>query len=231
MSATMSAMRFPTPYFDQLEMNFRADPRSIHLCTAAVSGGEPAPPDTSGIRMSEALCIACGLVADRARLATSSDRQMLDKYGYKANLCSHGMAQNARDLANFLLEQWGRPTETIMRSTARPALMEGKTGLVAFIDIDVTQRQDIAAGQDGTAAGDRRDAGAQGTALGVATPEGPDNAAAEAGDRAGPIADKDGQDKDGQDKDGQCHIDLWLKDRPAGHAYWRCRKVLFWKLD
>ena len=214
-------MRFPTPYFDQLEIDFRPDARSIHLCTAAVTAGEPAPPDTSGMRMSEALCIASGLVADRARLATSDDGELLKRYGYKANVCPHGMAQNARDLTNFLLEHWGRPSATVIWSKALPQELHGTTGVTAFIDIDVTKRQDDASGQDATAAGEVADAGAQGTALGVATPEGPSNAATDAGVQGGPT----------EQKDGQCHIDLWLKERPAGHAYWKCRKMHFWKLE
>jgi hypothetical protein len=31
--------------------------------------------------------------------------------------------------------------------------------------------------------------------------------------------------------DGQGHIDLWNESAAVGHAYWRCRKVSFWKLD
>ena len=92
------------------------------------------------MRMSEALCIATGLVRDRVTLSQMAELGdgrdvMLGKFGYKADLCAHGMARNAADLAYFLLENWGRPVE-FHRPDDAPHEITDRTGLLAFIDID-----------------------------------------------------------------------------------------------
>lgn len=135
-------MKFPTPYFDILKREFRADPRSAHICVSGFHSGEPEPPDTSASRMSEALCVATGLVSDRAAIVDAAERGdgrdvLLGRFGYLADLCAHGMARSAKDLAYFLVEQWGRPIELIRpkEEEATQQLVD-TCGVVAFLGIE-----------------------------------------------------------------------------------------------
>lgn len=164
-------MRFGTPYFEMLRRQFRTDPGSAHLCPQGFHKGSPAPCDTSATRMAEALCIANGLVTNRAALVADDDDfvGILRNYGYKGDTCAHGIARGAKDLAHFLEEQWGHADvyEGLEEETAA-ARIGRSTGIVAFIGID--------------------------------------------------------------DEWGRGHIDLWNTDKVTGHAYWDCRKMLYWKL-
>ena len=95
--------------------------------------------------MSEALVLANGLVPDRAhilRFETGPDGKapLLGDYGYRTNLCPHGLARGAADLAFFLQEHWGQPM-TFERLTEAPGAISDTTGLIAFLTIDGVKAQ------------------------------------------------------------------------------------------
>src|SRR5262249_13188497 len=60
---------------------------------------------------------------------------LLGLYGYKNNLCPHGIARGARDVAYFLKEQWGAPTKTFDRPMEAPKEIQQMTGVIAFIKL------------------------------------------------------------------------------------------------
>jgi Type VI secretion system (T6SS), amidase effector protein 4 len=137
----VARMKFPTPYFDILVREFRHDPRAAHICVKGFHSGEPTHPDTSGTRMSEALCLANGLLRDRAALMDLAERGdgrdvMLGRFGFLADLCSHGMARSAKDLAYFLVDHWGRPQEMLQpKEEEATTLLTELQGVIAFIGL------------------------------------------------------------------------------------------------
>lgn len=138
-------MKLPRPYFEFLRHHFRTEPASAHLCSKGNLGGAPTAAETSAARMSEALVLALGLIDDRAsllRLATSpaGEAPLLGEYGYRTNLCPHGLARGAADLAHFLREHWGQPLSFERLAEPPPSLMD-TTGLVAFLTIDGVEAQ------------------------------------------------------------------------------------------
>jgi hypothetical protein len=138
-------MRFPRPYFELLRQHFRTDPASAHLGSAGRLGGAPQAPETSAARMSEALVLAVGLVADRASIlrseaAPGDDSPLLGRYGYRTNLCPHGLARGVADLAYFLQEHWGQPL-SFERLEEPPRAIVDTTGLIAFLNIDGVREQ------------------------------------------------------------------------------------------
>jgi len=147
-------MKLPRPYFEFLRHHFRTDPASAHLCSSGHLGGAPSAAETSATRMSEALVLALGLVADRAsvlRLATGPDGKapLLGDYGYRTNLCPHGLARGAADLAYFLQEHWGQPLSFERLTEPPPAILD-TTGLIAFLTIDGVKAQGHLDVWDGT---------------------------------------------------------------------------------
>ncbi len=163
-------MKFPKPFFDDLLLNYETDTSSAHHCPRIN------PSNTCAYRMSEALVIANGLAKndDEIQYPPGSDpklrtsglglrgngsKYLLGKYGYKGNLCPHGIARGAWTLANFLKQHWGTPIEWsratlgVDKATAsmegasshqmRETLMYGfiwpnlmtKTGLLSFYKI------------------------------------------------------------------------------------------------
>jgi hypothetical protein len=135
-------MKFPTPIFDLLTTFFRADPQSTHICRKGVMHGAPSPAETSAARMSEALCLANGILRSRASLLEQVDRgdgkhAMLGNYGYKADMCAHGMARGAMDLAYFLVEHWGQPYSVAepTKETAKDHELTSRTGVIAFLNL------------------------------------------------------------------------------------------------
>ena len=113
------------------------------MCMKAHVTGQPTPAETSAMRMSEALCIASGLLSDRTTLLGLAERGdgkslLLGRYGYRADLCAHGMARGADDLAYFLFDNWGRP-DVIDRPDPEaeelPRPVRHNTGVIAFVDI------------------------------------------------------------------------------------------------
>jgi hypothetical protein len=95
--------------------------------------------------MSEALVLALGLATDRASLlrhTTSVDGKapLLGDYGYRTNLCPHGLARGASDLAYFLQEHWGQPA-SFESLTEPPQAIVDTTGLIAFLTIDGVKAQ------------------------------------------------------------------------------------------
>ncbi len=144
-------MKFPKPTFQSLLDNYQTGPGTVHDCPRIYSKdaeNNTASVNTCAIRMSEALVIANGLIADRAAIAAldkGKDRKaphLLANYEYKNNLCPHGIARGARDLAYFLQEQWGKPTKTWEKLVKNsdgvvepPKEIIGLTGVVAFVKL------------------------------------------------------------------------------------------------
>lgn len=138
-------MKFPKPYFVVLCHHFKADPASAHLCQKGFLGGAPSAPETSAVRMSEALVLALGLASDRANILrheTSHDGHapLLGRYGYRTDLCPHGLARGAADLAYFLQEHWGEPLK-FERLTEPPGRIVDTNGVIAFVDVDGVKAQ------------------------------------------------------------------------------------------
>ena len=135
-------MRFPKPSFDALVLNYDTRPESVHDCPF-IYRKNPVSINTCAVRMSEALVLANGLVSGRESVtaltnkAGDGKRQLLGKFGYLANLCPHGMARGARDLADFLRQQWGTPSLSWSgrKEKTPPEEVMGQTGLVAFIKL------------------------------------------------------------------------------------------------
>jgi hypothetical protein len=135
-------MSFPRPSFDALVLNYDTHPESVHDCPF-IHRKNPININTCAIRMAEALVIANGLIASREAIAALTDKagsgkgMLLGKFGYVANLCPHGVARGARDLADFLRQQWGSASFswTARKETTPPEEVVGLTGLVAFIKL------------------------------------------------------------------------------------------------
>lgn len=111
-------MKFPKPIFDELKRHYDTKPESVHECSR-IYRKTTAEADvyTSAMRMCEALALATRLVRARADIPALNEvggdgRSLLfGDYGYKANLCPHGLGRGARDVAFFLQDNWGRPTQ------------------------------------------------------------------------------------------------------------------------
>lgn len=135
-------MSFPKPSFDALVLNYDIHPESVHDCPY-IHRKDPININTCAIRMSEAMVIAGGLIASREAIAALTDKagngkgKLLGKLGYRANLCPHGIARGAGDLADFLRQQWGAPTFAwaARKETTPPEEVLGQTGVVAFIKL------------------------------------------------------------------------------------------------
>jgi hypothetical protein len=134
--------RFPKPTFENLLANYSTDRESIHACPLLYRK-ENLPPsiNTCALRISEALVIANGLVESREAISAltrnySNGRAFLmGPYGYRANLCPHGIGRGARDVSDFLRQQWGSPSLTWTAQedgTVAPPDIDGLTGVIAF---------------------------------------------------------------------------------------------------
>ena len=135
-------MSFPKPSFDALVLNYDTHPESVHDCPY-IHRKNPININTCAIRMGEALAIAGGLIASREAIAALTDKagngkgKLMGKFGYRANLCPHGIARGAGDLAEFLRQQWGAPTFSwaARKEATPPDEVMGQTGVVAFIKL------------------------------------------------------------------------------------------------
>jgi Type VI secretion system (T6SS), amidase effector protein 4 len=134
--------RFPKPDFDKLVINYNTEPESVHDCPF-IHTKNPINVNTCAIRMAEALVIANDLIDTREAIAalrtTWSDGKdlLLGKYAYGANLCPHGIARGARDLATFLRSHWGTPSLSwdAQEDAEAPDDIQGLIGVVAFIKL------------------------------------------------------------------------------------------------
>ncbi len=139
------AKTFPKPLFDDVLAHYRVESISVHDCPSIYAKDEASQSvsvNTCALRASEALCLANGLVKSRAaisKLARRGDGKalLLGPYGYAANLCPHGIARGARDLAHFLRQEWGKPSLTwkAQPGGSAPSDIQGKTGMIGFIKI------------------------------------------------------------------------------------------------
>jgi len=139
----MPSPRFPQPAFDALVAAYSTDPESVHDCPA-IHTRDPVNVNTCAIRMGEALLLASGLAADRDAIAAitrgagNGRSFLLGPYGYRALLCPHGVSRGARDVADFLRDQWGSATRSWPAQSAddaSPDDAQGITGVVAFVGI------------------------------------------------------------------------------------------------
>ena len=135
-------MSFPKPSFDALALNYDTRPESVHDCPF-IYRKNPVSINTCAVRMAEALAIANGLAPSREAITAltaktgNGKRLLLGKFGYAANLCPHGVARGAGDLADFLRQQWGAPSLSwsARKEITPPEEVMGQTGLVAFIKL------------------------------------------------------------------------------------------------
>jgi predicted Rossmann-fold nucleotide-binding protein len=105
------------PTFAALRAVYSTDPTSIHACSMTF-------PNTCAIRMSEAL------------IKTNSGLE--DKFvASGANLCPHHFMRGAEDLASVLrrADAWGVYDRGYSAPMAAPAALQGKAGLLAYINI------------------------------------------------------------------------------------------------
>ena len=135
-------MSFPRPSFDALVLNYDTNPESVHDCPF-IHRKNPINVNTCAIRMAEALVIANGLAPSREAIAALTSKagngkgMLLGKLGYRANLCPHGVARGAGDLAEYLRQQWGSPalSWTARKDVTPPEEILGQTGVVAFLQV------------------------------------------------------------------------------------------------
>jgi hypothetical protein len=151
--------KLPKPTFAELVAQYRTDPESVHDCPRIYKKDPKPNVNTCAIRITEGLVLALGLIESRTKIGAltkgggDGKSFLLGPYGYKANLCPHGIGRGAKDVAEFLREHWGKPTFEVDQVTnaARAALLAdptktdadlvppeivGKTGAIAFIKID-----------------------------------------------------------------------------------------------
>lgn len=110
-------MKFPKPIFSELKRYYATKPESVHECSR-IYRMKTAEADiyTSAMRMCEALVLATRLVRSRSEIPALNEfggdgkSLLLGPYGYKTNLCPHGLGRSARDVAFFLQDNWGRAT-------------------------------------------------------------------------------------------------------------------------
>jgi hypothetical protein len=127
-------MKFPKPIFDELKRYYETKPESVHECSR-IYRKTTAEADvyTSAVRMCEALVLATRLVRSRADIPALNEfggdgkSLLLGRYGYKANLCPHGLGRGARDVAFFLQDNWGRPTSEWLDVQSIRASIEDKS--------------------------------------------------------------------------------------------------------
>lgn len=133
-------MRFPKPTFDDLLATYRTDPESVHDCPRIYTK-HPININTCAIRMTEALVLANGLVDSRVQIGQLTLKGgngkgfLLGKYGYRANLCPHGIGRGATDVGYFLAEHWGKPTLTFLTPNEPPKEIQDRTGVLCFVKI------------------------------------------------------------------------------------------------
>jgi hypothetical protein len=137
--------RFAKPSFERLVANYKTERESVHACPFLYNKEKLSPAiNTCALRMAEALVIANGLVETREAITAITSRpergraHLLGPYGYRANLCPHGIARGARDLSDFLRQQWGSPSHTWSAQAdalAAPSDAQGLTGVMAFIKL------------------------------------------------------------------------------------------------
>jgi hypothetical protein len=136
--------KFPKPAFQDLLDNYRTQPSSVHDCPRLYrkdSATGDVNVNTCAIRMSEALVIANELIDTRAAIGNLTKRGgtgkgfLLGKYDYRNNLCPHGIARGARDVAYFLKQHWGMPTMHWNKPGEAPKELLSNTGVIAFIKI------------------------------------------------------------------------------------------------
>jgi hypothetical protein len=147
-------MKFPKPIFDDLELHFRTKPSSVHDCARVYRKEGRSEAETSATRMSEALLLANRMLQTRADISAleamggDGRRHGFGPFGFRANLCPHGLAVGAKDLGYFLQDHWGRPSLTIKdndrgdseqdkRQAAEhaQAQLAGTLGLIAFFSL------------------------------------------------------------------------------------------------
>jgi len=139
------AKTFPKPLFSDLASSYDPDAISVHDCPTIYTKDESSRTvsvNTCAIRISEGLVLANGLVDSRTKISMLARRGdgrafLLGPYGYEANLCPHGCGRGARDVANFLRQEWGKPSMTwkAQANGEAPADLKDKTGVMAFIKI------------------------------------------------------------------------------------------------
>ena len=133
-------MRFPKPAFADLLASYSTDAESVHDCPRIYTK-DPININTCAIRISEALVIANALVESRVKIAQLTLKGgngkgfLLGKYGYRANLCPHGIGRGATDVGYFLSEQWGKPTHTFLTPNEPPKELLDLTGVLCFVKI------------------------------------------------------------------------------------------------
>lgn len=135
----------PKPLFSDLLANYDKNSISVHDCPTIYTKDEASRTvsvNTCAIRISEGIVLALGLVPSRVKISQLARRGdgrqfLLGPYGYQANLCPHGCGRGARDVANFLRQEWGKPTHAFKAQAEDkpPAELLDKTGVVGFIKI------------------------------------------------------------------------------------------------
>lgn len=134
------ALRFPKPLYDDLFDSYNTEPESVHECRFLYKK-HPISINTCAVRMGEALAIANGFVDTRQdieELTTHGGNghgYLFGKYGYHANLCPHGITRGARDLGDFLREQWGKPSYQFKAPGAPPSNIMGRIGVMVFVKL------------------------------------------------------------------------------------------------
>lgn len=111
-------MKFPKPIFNELKRYYDEKPESVHECSR-IYRKRTAEADvyTSAMRLCEALALSTRLVKSRADIPALNEfggdgrSLLMGRYDYRANLCPHGLGRGARDVAFFLQDHWGRPTD------------------------------------------------------------------------------------------------------------------------
>lgn len=134
--------RFPKPAFQDLLANYSTERESIHACRYLYNKDNLSPLiNTCALRMSEALVLANSLVESRDAITALTDGWgngrafLMGPYGYRANLCPHGIGRGAIDVSNFLRQQWGSPSLTwtaLDDVDTAPDDIQGLTGVIAF---------------------------------------------------------------------------------------------------
>ncbi|MBK8252901.1 MAG: hypothetical protein IPK82_09555 [Polyangiaceae bacterium] len=133
-------MRFPKPAFEDLVANYNTDAETVHDCPRLYAKN-PITINTCAIRITEALVIANGLIANRTKISGLTTKGgngkefLLGKYGYRANLCPHGIGRGATDVGYFLTEHWGKPTHTWLAPMEAPKEIADLTGVLCFVKI------------------------------------------------------------------------------------------------
>jgi hypothetical protein len=137
--------RFAKPPFERLVANYHTERESVHACPFLYKKESLSPTiNTCALRISEALVIANGLVENRDAITAITNRpergraHLLGLYGYRANLCPHGIGRGARDVSDFLRQQWGSPSYTWSAqpdASIAPSDVQGLTGVMAFVKL------------------------------------------------------------------------------------------------